>query len=646
MSMACRPLAPQTRVVLKRKTYFFTFSWSVKRVLMMTLSSSAQIYWDLRENIPLLFRKSGMITRLRLTPPGDAYPVFGRLYRLVYSTIENYFTSAGSSTSGIVPRRKILLANKVPYPDLAFEVVVDAQVVGHVIYDLRKGGWRFRPLYHVVFRMVEEEKGFYARTTLDKLARGFVIKSTHITSSNLPTTDEYVALASRDLNFLGVGVVLRGKRIYVLKAWRRVPYSYLYGDPDWACVVRTHREYLEEKEREAVSFLRSLREKYKLPIVVSFSGGKDSLVTLHLALKAFGPEEITVLFNDTGIEFPQTVRYVKEITSKLGLKLVVAEAGDSFWRGVSVMGPPARDFRWCCKVTKFAPTAKVLRNLFPQGVLSLVGQRKFESTQRAHSPRVWRNAWLPNVIAASPIQDWTAMDVWLYILQEKLLPNPLYYYGLDRLGCWLCPACEMGEFELARSIAPDLYEKWDGVLREFSQEQGLSDSWRVYGLWRWIRIPGDIARVVEDESARARRGARVKWYVNGNHVVFTLEKPRQPLSREKLEKILYTTQAYEDVLSVEIKGGELHFDTRNGIEDHLESLARAVIRSFFCVECLECANWCPSGAITLDAEKGGIKVDQSRCTRCGVCNLKCPIADYTLKVFQLERTAHGRLISG
>lgn len=594
---------------------------------------SGRLYWDLKENLPLAYRRGDLDSQVRLTPPGDAYPVVGHFYKHVYNVIREYFESAGSSFEKVVPRRKILLANKVQYPDFAVEIILDSQVIGHVLFDIEKRCWRFRPLYHTVLRMVEQEEGFYARVSHDKITRGYVVKPGQLASARLPERDEYIALASRNLDYLGVGALLRNGRIYVLKSWRRVPITGLEGDPDWSKVVEAHYEYLERKEEEAISFLREIYAKYRLPVVVSFSGGKDSLVTLHLALKALGHENVKALFNDTGIEFPETVDYVKRTVEKMGVELVVANAGEAFWRGFSVMGPPARDFRWCCKVTKFAPTARLLKQLFPSGALSLVGQRKYESAQRAVSPRIWRNAWLPNVLAATPIQDWTAFDVWLYIFREKLLPNPLYYYGLDRLGCWLCPASEIGEFELARKVRNELYIKWEEELKKFAVKNNLGDEWIKLGLWRWVQPPNDILRLATNPSFTSSRGASVTWTTSDNTITFQLENTKQFPNIEKFRNILYTNKgAWEALKDVSISENKIVIELETKAEEYIEEFARVTIRSFYCAECLECANWCTSKAVQLDVKNGGIHIRQEQCVQCNTCNLKCPIAEYTLKL--------------
>ncbi len=72
-----------------------------------------------------------------------------------------------------------------------------------------------------------------------------------------------------------------------------------------------------------------------------------------------------LLFVNTGLEFPETVSYVHGFARKHGLKLLEADAGESFWEQVDTFGPPAKDFRWCCKVCKLAPADRDDRAQLP-----------------------------------------------------------------------------------------------------------------------------------------------------------------------------------------------------------------------------------------------------------------------------------------
>lgn len=75
--------------------------------------------------------------------------------------------------------------------------------------------------------------------------------------------------------------------------------------------------------------------------------------------------------------------------------------------------------RWCCKTNKLGPTVRPIMGKFPGGVLSFIGQRRYESEKRSEKPRVWRNPWVPGQVGAAPIQDWTSMHVWLYTFRRR-----------------------------------------------------------------------------------------------------------------------------------------------------------------------------------------------------------------------------------
>ncbi|ABL78067.1 phosphoadenosine phosphosulfate reductase domain-containing protein [Thermofilum pendens] len=593
--------------------------------------SQVHVWWDLKENLPrLTASNSEPCFRVRLSPPGDARPLVGHYYKFVFRVIETYF---GGDPP--FPRRKIALVNKVPYPDLAEEVVIDGQVAGHLLYDLRSERWRFKPLYAGAEEALRNRKGYYAIVDLPRLSRGYVVKKDSVVEANLPEGDEYVTIGTKSGDFYGVGAMLRNRRIYVLKAWRARPRAWLSRDPDWSTAVLRNREYLLAKEAEAVSFIREVAEKYRLPVFVSLSGGKDSLVTLHLAVKALGNEKVKALFNNTGLEFEETVEYARRIADYYGVELIEADAGDNFWRALPVMGPPARDYRWCCKVTKFSTISRAVKKFFPEGALSLVGQRKYESSARALSPRIWRNYWLPGVVAASPVHDWSAMDIWLYIFMERLPVNKLYYYGFDRLGCWLCPASEMGELDLLRIVKPGLYDKWKSYLESYAQMNGLGEEWVKFGLWRWVRPPKDIQRICVSQ-VQARRGARYDRHASGNTVEYRLHNPSVRIIEEKVRNLWHTLNKPLEIESVQVTGNAvaLRFK-REATASELELVDRVLIRSYFCVECLECSNWCPTKSISIDSENGGIKVNESTCIHCGTCNYKCPVVEYTFKHLEM-----------
>ena len=89
---------------------------------------------------------------------------------------------------------------------------------------------------------------------------------------------------------------------------------------------------------------------------------------MALDLVARSGLEFYVYFNDTGLEPPETYKNLEAIREKYGVEVIVGAAGDRFWRAMKLFGPPARDYRWCCKVIKLGPTTEALKAKFPPGL--------------------------------------------------------------------------------------------------------------------------------------------------------------------------------------------------------------------------------------------------------------------------------------
>jgi len=259
------------------------------------------------------------------------------------------------------------------------------------------------------------------------------------------------------------------------------PRSASPGEATWEDAVAANEAILAEYESTSIQFVRDVAEKYPLPPTVSYSGGKDSLATLLIVRKALGP--VPLLFADTGLEFPETYENVDTVAARYGLDVLRVCDEETFWEEFEERGPPAVDDRWCCRVCKLHPLGHLIDEHFGE-CLSFIGQRKYESVRRMRSRRVWRNARIPQQLSAAPIQQWTAMHVWLYIFREKAPYNRLYERGLDRIGCFICPSSDLATFDMIRDVCPDLWSAWLERLTWWQERQGLPPDWVERGLWR------------------------------------------------------------------------------------------------------------------------------------------------------------------
>jgi len=621
--------------------------WGSSRFAILR-NAGAKLWWCAHCNVPLLSNKCGICKRpgrlVRMTPPADARPALGweLLHLRQVLREEGYW--------GLFPSRRIVLLNKIPYPDAADEVVVDGYVVGHLYYDIQLSRWRFKPLYAGVHEIVERQAGYYAKVNVGRLSRNFVVHRGHIIEASLPPRGKeaaFIALRSAS-GEEGLGLLMKNGRIRVLKSWK--PQKPLWGarNPSWIEAVRANEAHLAIKEQEAIRFIRETVDSYALPPVVSFSGGKDSLVVYHLVKKAVGKKPI--LFNDTGIEHQLTVEYVHAHAAREAAQLLIASPKVSFWSALEKMGPPARDYRWCCKVLKLAPIAEVFKQHYDAGALSFVGQRRLESASRALSPRIYRNRWMPRVVVAAPINTWTQLEVWLYIFREKLTPNPLYFMGFDRIGCWLCPALELGEAQRLRERWPELWSKWENWLEAYKARRRMPDAWTTHGLWRWLIPPGDMRRVLKADLKDCKylldRGPNISVYSSENRLYLGIGDgdlgsvaERIAASMASVSNILeksgskVTGEQFSIQLST-VDGKTIVAVTFENSDKRIEDLVlKAIIRALLCVKCGSCEVWCESGAI--DVDRGYPAVDSAKCIRCHACIEACPVAEYTLKRLRL-----------
>ena len=191
------------------------------------------------------------------------------------------------------------------------------------------------------------------------------------------------------------------------------------------------------------------------------------------------------------------------------IPLEEASAGSAFRDQVEKFGPPAKDFRWCCKVCKLASAGdleagKEACSLAGEGeskgvaYLTIDGKRKHESFSRARIAASETNPFVPAQLNIFPIRDWKALEVWLYIHWRGLPYNPLYDLGFERVGCWLCPSALAAEYARVKELHPEMHEKWNAFLLDWAKTRGLSEKFVKHGFWRWKELPPKMLRLAEE----------------------------------------------------------------------------------------------------------------------------------------------------
>ena len=214
-------------------------------------------------------------------------------------------------------------------------------------------------------------------------------------------------------------------------------------DPTTATDLRlTHLRALES---EAVHVLRELAAGFERPVLL-FSGGKDSIVLLRLAEKAFRPGRFAfpLLHVDTGENFPETLEFRDRRVGELGEQLLVALVQDSIDRGRVVEETGPRASRNRLQTTTLLDA--IAEHRFDAAI---GGARRDEERARAKErifsfrddfghwdpksqrPELW-NLYNTRIhpgehVRVFPLSNWTELDVWEYIQQEQLDVPSIYF---------------------------------------------------------------------------------------------------------------------------------------------------------------------------------------------------------------------------
>lgn len=211
--------------------------------------------------------------------------------------------------------------------------------------------------------------------------------------------------------------------------------------------------YQKYKLEQAIDILEKANEIFSGNLAIAFSGGKDSLVALHLSLKV--NRDIPVLFNNTGIEYPETLEFVKRLSKTYNFDLHIVGPEINFFKEVKKRGWATNDHRWCCEPLKDEPAHKFLmkNNIYAE----ITGTSRTESIYRRSLQGFKIPKKSPFIIRVNPIYDWNQWEVWTYIRANKLPYNPLYDKGYRRIGCWCCPLNGPSHYKRLRKTHPQLY---------------------------------------------------------------------------------------------------------------------------------------------------------------------------------------------
>lgn len=304
--------------------------------------------------------------------------------------------------------------------------------------------------------------------------------------------------------------------------------QFSFGLTDLEDEKYTSYESMEEAEAVGIERIKTASEMseyyYHKPLIITYSGGKDSDVILHLAEKAEVP--MLVQYSVTTVDAPQTTRHVNEVFKRLESKgietyrHIPTYKGEktNMWKLMAINGvPPTRLMRYCCYVLKETSTPNSLvctgvrwaesLNRTSRAVFEVRGKNKTDRLNftLSHTKKVFleskaldegnelndydckiiENAKKNNDIICNPIIDWTDEMVWQYIHSENIPFNDLYKppYNYKRVGCIGCPnANNKKQFEDFPEIKKRYLKAFDEMLK-IRNAKGLKSTYQTSEEW-------------------------------------------------------------------------------------------------------------------------------------------------------------------
>lgn len=577
--------------------------------------------------------------------------------------IENNF---GENTN-IIQKEDIILLNHIGSEDHMEEIIFYGNSIGTRRFDLKNNNWQIKLNSNGLSLL--DSKITKRWVKVDQVAKEKISEGANILIPGVIDADpeikngDYIAVVDEQFNVIAGGIARidegdrnkQPKGVYAknyLTVGKR--YKPNRNNLTWEDIIELNKRKLEKLENIAIEFIIKIKNDLGLPIMVSYSGGKDSLVTYALVNKALPETDFKVLFVDTGIEFPETVKYVEESSKTLGFydKLIIEKVStEVFWKAFEMFGPPGRDFRYCCKFAKLAPIKRAIDRVFEgKQCISFVGQRRYESFQRTGS-EIWQNSYVSNQINVSPIQNWNSLMIWMYIKWKDLPYNPLYDVGYERIGCWVCPSSNMAQLSILRENHSELYKKLHTAVNKWKDEKGLSEDYWRYGLWRFKNIPKKIISSLSLNLKNMKNISPVNdlsslqielsdcvtmpFSIIGNFSnEINLQKIHSALimiGRVQLNQKLGFLRIFNKKYSIIVySDGTFKINFRKqtdfnslAVRKIIENFVYVVLRAIECINCKLCVGRCDVGALSI--QDNVIYVDKENCIKCNQCSEVCPI---------------------
>jgi phosphoadenosine phosphosulfate reductase len=402
---------------------------------------------------------------------------------------------------------------------------------------------------------------------------------------------------------------------------------------DIDAMVEKNRELMEQLTQDAIVKVFGIYTNYRNKVDlfhVSYSGGKDSEVTLDIVQRAIPQNDFFVIFGDTGMEFPDTydaVNYARNRCKKMGIEFFIAQSHISPIDSWQLFGSPSKTLRWCCSVHKTTPQLLKLKEISKKPdlrELAFVGIRADESYMRSGYSYLSLGTKHKGQFSFNPILEWNSAEVYLYIYMNDLYMNQAYKKGNSRAGCLVCPMSGDKSDYMRRKCYPDAVDTFINLVSKVSA-RGLEtkrDNERYITIGGWkARTNGQYIKTIpfnysEKEDANTwtiefetMRSDWRQWIktigqllVNEDKYIVVKDDVHVSFSFESTDK------TYRVIIHKKSDSKSLFM---------IKMLKQVFRKSAFCHFCKTCEADCYRGCIEM---KNNTLIISDSCIQCGNCH--------------------------
>ena len=408
-------------------------------------------------------------------------------------------------------------------------------------------------------------------------------------------------------------------------------------------VVENNKKALFVLENEAIDFVDYTHRKFKSKIdffAAAYSGGKDSQVVLDIVTRVLNPKDFIVVFSDTKMEIPFTYDVVKKTKEEYKKKYpdvrfyTAVPPMDTleYWK---LFGPPSRIHRWCCTVIKTAPFAKLIKDIYKTAsnmkdkqpkILVYEGVRAEESVNRSKYSRIRKNIKHLNQINVEIIQFWSTLEVFLYLFLRNIKLNESYRWGLNRVGCAICPFASNWSEHILYNINRSMTDNYLSIINGYTDALGIhkrNDKINYIMEGQWKKRAGG--------RGLGNNGTMIEFLTDKNQFKAVIKNPRESFLNwlSVVGDILY--KEGDNKTMGELKIGSEIFPFERVIKRNVEiikfdnigrdiiaqsKIKKVLYKTTYCVHCGACEVECPTGALKVIPE---VKIDTKLCSNCCNC---------------------------